>query len=117
MTSLQLLAKACAQLGQRETAKRIRKSATTVNQILKQTYPKPEKILQIVDQTFAYLDSSEVQCPVLGEIHPKVCKRYGTMAVQGKVHQERLYMKVREHCLECSMNENKEKECGQSLDG
>lgn len=112
MNSLQLLSKACDQFGQREAGKRIGKSATTVNQILKEIYPKPEKILQIVDHTFAYLNSSEVQCPVLGEIHPKVCGRYAQWAAQGRVHQERLYMQVREACADCKFNEMKGKICG-----
>ena len=108
MNSLQLLEKACAQLGQREAGKRIGKSATTVNLVLKEKYPKPEKILQLVDETYAYLNSNEVQCPVLGEIHPKVCAKYAHWSAIGKVHQDRLYMEVREHCLKCQMNENKE---------
>ena len=107
MNSLQLLSKASAQLGQREAGRRIGKSAATVNLLLKEKYPNPTKILETVNKTFSYLNSSEVICPVLGEIHPKVCKRYQDMAMQGKVHQERLYMQVREHCLDC-----KETRCG-----
>ncbi len=112
MNSLELLSRACDLLGQREAGKRIGKSATTVNQILKEIYPKPEKILHIVDETFAYLNSSEVQCPVLGEIHAKVCGRYAQWAAEGRVHQERLYMDVRGHCAACEFNTMEVKECG-----
>ena len=74
--SKELLQKACSLHGQRGVARLIGKSPTAVNLILKGTYPKPEKILKIVEKVFADLDSSAVVCPILGDIHINVCAKY-----------------------------------------
>ncbi|WP_455756503.1 hypothetical protein [Sulfurimonas sp.] len=99
--SVDLLKKACDKHSQRKTGVMIGKSAATVNLILKGTYPKPEKILQKVSEVFADLNSTEFNCPVLGEIHVDVCKKYKSMAEQNKVHKDRLYMQVKSECVNC----------------
>lgn len=99
--SLTLLQKACELYGQRKAGEMIGKSATTVNLVLKGTYPKSDKILQKVSEVFAELDSKEFECPVIGEIHMDVCQKYKLWASQDKVHKDRLYMQVKEHCKDC----------------
>lgn len=99
--SLSLLKKACEKYSQRQVAQKIDKSATTINLILKGKYPKPEKILQKVAEVFTDLDSNEVVCPILGTIHINVCSKYQSMAIQKKMHKDRLYMQVKEACLTC----------------
>ena len=99
--SLELLKRACEMHGQRCVAKKISKSATTVNLILKGKYPKPEPILKKVDEVFSCLKRDEVMCPVLGELHIGVCQKYWTWAMEDILHKERLYQEVKEHCKEC----------------
>ena len=98
---IKLLKKACDLHGQRKVGEMIGKSATAVNLILKGTYPKPEKILQKVDEIFTDLKTSKSECPVLGNIHINVCSKYKKWAKQGRVHKDRLYMQVKEHCKDC----------------
>lgn len=95
------LQKACNLYGQRETARKIGMSASTINRILKGTYPKPEHILERVVKVFSELREDKRECPALGEIHIDVCSRYRVWAEQDKVHRDRLYMQVKEHCKEC----------------
>ena len=104
MNSYELLKKACKQHGQREVARRLHRSPASINRILKGTYPNPKKILIEVYEMFN--TSAKVVCPTLGEIHRDVCKRYCTWAQEDRVHHERLYNAVKEHCLTC-----KEKQC------
>ena len=106
MNSLQRLKKACDKYGQRQTAKKIGYSVTAVNQVLKGNYPKPEPVLLSSDRVFGEMCSEQVHCPVLGEIHPDVCRRYAHWASSGKVHSDRMYRQVRKMCNEC-----KEKAC------
>ena len=103
--SLNLLKKAAKKYGQRVTAKKIGKSATTVNLLLKGTYPKPQKILQTVSEVFAYLESEEFECPVVGPLHIDVCKKYRVWSKQGKVHKDRIYAEVKNYCNECKHKE------------
>ncbi|MCX6076407.1 MAG: helix-turn-helix transcriptional regulator [Campylobacterales bacterium] len=100
--SVELLKKACELYSQREVARRIGKSATTVNHILKGIYPKPEPILKTVSEVFADLADEEIVCPVLGKIHGDVCQRYKEWAKLDKVHKDRLYMQVKESCKNCT---------------
>lgn len=67
---LQLLVKLSKEMPQAEIARRVGKSASTINQVLKGTYPNPETILQLVDEEFG---STVVQCPVHGEISLGFC--------------------------------------------
>lgn len=101
MTPYEILKKACDRHGQREVARRIGYSPTTVNQVLKGSYPKPEPVLKEATAAFADLASTDVLCPVLGTIHESVCARYKTWAGEGKVHQERLYRSVKDACITC----------------
>ena len=104
--SLILLKRACEHhKSQRKVATKLEVSATTVNQILKGIYPKPEKILQKISEVFADLEFDEVVCPTLGEIHINVCTKYQEMAKKGKVHRDRLYMQVKDKCLTCQRSE------------
>jgi len=97
-----LLEKACKHYkSQRIVGNKIGKSAATVNLLLKGTYPKPEKILKTVSEVFADLNATEVECPYLGVIHADVCNRYKQWAEQDKIHKDRLYMQVKEHCENC----------------
>ena len=98
---INLLKKACDIHGQRTAGSMIGKSATTVNLILKGTYPNPQKILQTVAQVFAELNTTEFLCPELGEIHINVCKKYQAWAKEDKVRTDRLYMQVKNQCLNC----------------
>jgi len=67
---MQLLVKLAKEMPQAEIARRIGKSASTINQVLKGTYPNPEAILQLVDEEFG---ATVVQCPVHGEISLGFC--------------------------------------------
>lgn len=101
--SIALLEKACKHYkSQRIVGDMIGKSATTVNQILKGIYPKPEPILKTVGEVFADLACEDIICPTLGKIHSDVCERYKEWAELGKVHKDRLYMQVKESCKNCT---------------
>ncbi len=102
MSSLEILKRACDQYGQRNVAKRIKRSATAVNQILHGTYPKPENILNLCALAFTEFATNEIVCPVLGAIHNGTCARYSLWAEQNKVHHDRLYRMTKESCLTCS---------------
>lgn len=103
MTSLELLKKACDLHGQRKVAKTLNRSVTTVNQTLHGKYPKPEPILEMIELAFASLRNNDIQCPVLGAIHPQTCERYREMAKINKVHPDRLYREVKEQCASCTI--------------
>lgn len=103
MNSCEILRKVCKRYGQREVARRLHRSPTSINRILKGNYPNPERILKEVHEMFS--ESTEKICPVLGEIHKDVCKRYCMWAKQDRVHRERLYNTVKEHCLICLQKE------------
>lgn len=105
MTSLELLKKVCDLYGQRKVAKTINRSATTVNQTLKGTYPKPEPILEMIELAFSSLRSTSINCPILGEIHPKTCFKYKQWATEGRVHPDYLYREVKKHCVVCEIGE------------
>ncbi len=101
--SVELLQKACSHYGsQREVGNMIGKSGSTVNLLLKGKYPNPHKILQHVQEIFSHLIEDRYECPMLGVIHVDVCEKYRLWAKQNKVHKDRLYMKVKEHCLSCT---------------
>ena len=103
--SVKLLQKACDHYkSQRVVGAMIGKSATTVNLLLKGKYPNAEKILQKVSEVFADLNTTEFRCPELGEIHINVCEKYRDWAMVGKVHKDRLYMQVKDECLNCKRN-------------
>jgi len=104
--SLQLLKKACKKYSQREVARKIGRSATTVNLILKEKYKKPEPILKLVKEVFTSLESDEVTCPTLGSIHKNVCSKYRTWASERRVHKDRLYGEVKESCMSCNVGVN-----------
>jgi len=99
--SLELLKRACEMHSQREVAKKIGKSATTINLIIKGKYPNPEPMLKKVDEVFGWLNSESVMCPVVGELHIGVCQKYYNWANEAKVHKDRIYREVKEHCVEC----------------
>jgi len=101
--SLELLQRACEMHGQRGVAKKIGKSATTVNLVLKGKYPKPQPILKKVDEVFGWLKSDEVICPIVGELHIGVCQKYRTWSMEDRVHKDRLYQEVKEHCKVCAL--------------
>lgn len=101
MTPCEILKKACNRYGQREVARRIGYSATTVNQVCKGIYPKPDPVLNAAAGVFSDFSSTDVVCPILGTIHENVCARYRGWALAGKVHQDRLYRQVKEACMTC----------------
>jgi len=101
MTSLELLKKACALHSQRKVARTLNRSVTAINQVLHEKYPKPEAILEMVELAYGGLRSIETQCPVLGMIHTQTCERYRGWAKEEKVHPERMYRDVKEHCANC----------------
>lgn len=96
-----ILKRACDKLGQREVARRIRRSVTAVNQTLHGKYPNPEPILELAELAFGHYKSDEVVCPVIGEIHVQTCDRYRSWAESGKIHAERMYRMVRDTCMTC----------------
>jgi len=102
----ELLKKACDLYGQRKTGEMIGKSATTVNLLLKDKYPNPDKHLQRVNEVFAYLKEDKCKCPILGEISIETCKKYKDFSKQGKIYKNRLYMQVKDHCMDCKRNKN-----------
>ena len=106
--SLELLQKACAEFSQREVGKKIGKSASTVNQLLKGTYPNPEKILRKVGEVFEYLRDDRCECPVLGVIHRDRCKKYRELSYAGKLKRDRMYMQVRDYCSTCNYKNTQE---------
>lgn len=67
---MQLLLKLATEMPQAEIARRIGKSASAINQVLKGTYPNPEIILQLIDEEFG---STVVDCPIHGEISLGFC--------------------------------------------
>lgn len=67
---MQLLVKLAREMPQAEIARRIGKSASTINQVLKGTYSNPETILQLVDEEFG---ATIIQCPIHGEISLGYC--------------------------------------------
>jgi len=99
--SVELLRKACSYYSQRKVGSMIGKSATTVNLLLKGKYPKPDKLLQKVNDVFKDLEDSKCDCPVLGELHIEVCQKYYAWAQGNTIHKDRLYRKVKEHCKNC----------------
>lgn len=104
MDGYAILKQACDKLGQREVARRIRRSVTAVNQTLHGKYPNPESILELTELVFGHHKPDEVRCPVIGEIHVQTCERYRTWAESGKIHTERMYRMVRDKCMTCERN-------------
>jgi hypothetical protein len=102
--SAELLQKACSYYSQRKVGDMIGKSGSTVNLLLKGKYPNPEKILLHVQEVFAHLAEDRCECPTLGVLHVDVCEKYRSWAKQNKVHKDRLYMKVKNHCINCMRN-------------
>ena len=100
--SIEILKRACELYTQREVARRIGKSAATINLVLKGTYPNPQRILESVAIEFASLKSDECECPVLGTMHRDVCNKYFNWSKHAKVHKDRLYIQVKEYCKECN---------------
>lgn len=101
--SVELLKKAYEYYGsQRKVGEMLGKSATTVNLLLKGKYPNPEPILRKVKESFIHLQEEKYECPVLGTIHSDVCRRYKTWAKIGVIKKDRLYLQVKEQCLECN---------------
>jgi transcriptional regulator with XRE-family HTH domain len=62
---MKLLINLAKELPQAEIARRIGKSPSTINQILKGTYPDPRIILQLIEEKFG---STIIDCPVHGDI-------------------------------------------------
>lgn len=96
------LERACKLYGQREVARRMKVSATSINLILNGKYPNPKHMLERAKKMFC-LDVNECECPVLGIIHLEVCEKYKEWAKEGVVKKERLYMQVRSYCNECKI--------------
>lgn len=109
MNSLQRLKHACELHGQREVARRIKRSPTAVNQTLHGKYYKPESIFCLVDDVFKELNESDAYCPILGSIHKDTCKRYRELANAGAVKSDRLYRSVKELCLTCQQGRKDER--------
>jgi hypothetical protein len=96
------LERACKLYGQREVARRMKVSATSINLILKGRYPNPKRMLERAKEMFCF-DAQERECPILGAIHFEVCEKYREWAKEGVVKKERLYMQVRSYCNECKI--------------
>lgn len=103
MTSLELLKKACTLHSQRKVAKTLNRSVTAINQVLHEKYPKPEAILEMVELAFSNLRSTSINCPILGEIHPRTCFKYKQWATEGRIHPDYSYRGVKKHCLTCAI--------------
>ena len=69
--SLQLLRGACEETSQAEVARKLGYSPSAINQVLKGTYPDPQKILSLVEQV--YSQSATINCPIVGPITPGKC--------------------------------------------
>lgn len=93
--------KVCDTFGQREVGRRIGYSPTTVNQVYKGVYPKPEPVLTAAFKVFGDMNLENVPCPVLGEIHKNICAKYRAWALVDKVHQDLSYRRVKSACLNC----------------
>lgn len=95
------LERACKAWSQREVARRLGVSPTTINLVLKGKYPNPKRIVERAKELFGN-DRSECECPVLGVIHAEVCDKYREWAKDGAIKRDRLYMQVRSYCNDCN---------------
>lgn len=68
---MQLLRAACEETTQAEVGRRIGYSPSAINQVLKGTYPDPQKLLAKVEQV--YCQSATINCPIVGPITPGKC--------------------------------------------
>lgn len=101
MDSLQNFTRACDKFGQREVARRINYSPTTVNQVYKGIYPKHKPVLAAALKVFGNMAPENIECPLLGEIHENTCAKYQAWAFAKKVHQDLSYRRVKDACVTC----------------
>ncbi|NOQ30018.1 MAG: hypothetical protein GQ570_02720 [Helicobacteraceae bacterium] len=103
MNSSQIFKKACELYSLGEIVKLTKISKATLSLLKNEKYPNPQKKLDQLAEHFSFLNSENVKCPTLGEIHTNVCARYRAWAKSEKVHHDRLYRMVKGECNECNV--------------
>ncbi len=92
---MDLLKQAVAASSQAEVARRIGRSASAINQVLKGSYPNPEAILELVAAEYG---GDTVDCPVMGQVPLAQCLEERGRPFRATNHQA---VKLFQACTKC----------------